>query len=141
MKETANMTNNPAQTTYRNMPPSEAVTARVQKEAEKLNKYFDGITSCAVVIEAPHGHNNHHGEPFHVRIELGVPGKDLVVNHNPALKQVRERDEEARARKNHEVEAPHKDVYVAIRDAFLAARRQLQDYVQCLRHEVKTHPA
>jgi ribosome-associated translation inhibitor RaiA len=141
MKETAYMTNNPAQTTYRNMPPSEAVTARVQKEAEKLGKYFDRITSCLVVIEAPHGHNHHHGEPFHVRIELGVPGKELVVNHCPSLRQVRECDAEARPRKNQEVEAPHKDVYVAIRDAFLAARRQLQDYVHCLRHEVKTHAA
>jgi ribosome-associated translation inhibitor RaiA len=141
MNERANMTNTPAQTTFRNMDPSEAVTERVQKEADKLGKYFDRITSCLVVIEAPQGHNHRHGEPFHVRIELGVPGKELVVNHNPALRQVRERDEEARARKNHEVEAPHKDVYVAIRDAFLAVRRQLQDYVHCLRHEVKTHPA
>jgi len=139
MKE-INMTMYPAQTTYRNMPPSEAVTARVQKEAEKLGKYFASITSCSVVIEAPRGHNHHHGEPFHVRVELAVPGKELVVNHNPSVRQIVERDVEARARKNHEIEAPHKDVYVAIRDAFLAARRQLQDYAQCLRHEVKTHP-
>ena len=134
------MTTNPAQTTYRNMQPSEAVNARVQKEAEKLGKYFDRITSCSVVIEAPHGHN-HHGEPFHVRVEIGVPGKDLVVNHNPSPRKIAERDAELRPRKTHEIEAPHKDVYVAIRDAFLAARRQLQDYVQCLRHEVKLHQA
>jgi ribosome-associated translation inhibitor RaiA len=140
MKATTSMTMNPAQTTFRNMPPSEAVLERVQKEADKLGKYFDRITSCAVVIEAPHGHKNHHGEPFHVRVEVGVPGKELVVNHNPSLRRIVERDEEARARKTHEVEAPHKDLYVAIRDAFLAVRRQLQDYVHCLRHEVKTHP-
>lgn len=135
------MTNNTAKTTFRNMPPSDAVTARVQQEAEKLGKYFDRITSCAVVIEAPHGHKHHHGEPFHVRIELGVPGKDLVVNHNPSVRRIAEQSEEGRARKNDEVEAPHKDLYVAIRDAFLAVRRQLQNYVHCLRHEVKTHAA
>jgi len=141
MKETANMSSNTARTTFRNMPPSDAVIDRVQKEADKLNKYFDRITSCSVVIEAPNGHKNHHGEPFHVHIELGVPGKELVVAHNPPARRMVDPEEEVRVRKNHEVEGPHKDLYVAIRDAFLAIRRQLQDYVHCLRHEVKTHPA
>jgi ribosome-associated translation inhibitor RaiA len=141
MKETANMSNYTARTTFLNMPPSDAVMDHVQKEADKLSKYFDRITSCSVVIEAPHGHKNHHGEPFHVRIELGVPGKELVVAHNPSARRMLDPEEEARVRKNHEVEGPHKDLYVAIRDAFLAIRRQLQDYVHCLRNEVKTHPA
>lgn len=135
------MSSTTARTTFRNMPPSDAVIDRVQQEADKLAKYFDRITSCAVVIEAPHGHKNHHGEPFHVRIELGVPGKELVVTHSPSVRRMLDKEEEARVRKNHEVEGPHKDLYVAIRDAFLAMRRQLQDYVHLLRHEVKTHPA
>ncbi|EDY21731.1 hypothetical protein CfE428DRAFT_0976 [Chthoniobacter flavus Ellin428] len=71
------------------MAPSEAVTERVQKETEKLGKYFDRITSCSVVIEAPQKHH-HHGEPFHVRIELGVPGKELVVTQKPTVRAILE---------------------------------------------------
>ncbi|WP_341539648.1 HPF/RaiA family ribosome-associated protein [Chthoniobacter flavus] len=129
-----------AQTTFRNMAPSEAVTERVQKETEKLGKYFDRITSCSVVIEAPQKHH-HHGEPFHVRIELGVPGKELVVTQKPTVRAILEQDTDGRAHKAQNIEAPHKDVYVAIRDGFAALRRQLRDYVHCLRHEVKTHAA
>lgn len=133
------MTNH-AKTTFRNMPPSEAVSARVQKETDKLGKYFDGITSCSVVIEAPHKHC-HHGEPFHVRIELGVPGKELVVTHKPTVRPILEQDTNGRAHKAQEIDGAHKDVYVAIRDGFAAVRRQLQDYVHCLRRDVKTHAA
>ena len=123
----------PLQTTFRNMDESPAVAARVQEEAEKLGKYFDRITSCRVIVEAPHRHHLH-GELFHIRIELRVPGKELVVAHEPTLIH-----EESELHKHLEVEGPHKNVYVAIRDAFKAMRRQLQDYAHCLRHEVKTH--
>src|SRR6202035_2738815 len=74
----------PLQTTFRNVDASPAVAARVQEEAEKLGRYFDHITSCRVIVEAPHRHHLH-GESFHIRIELGVPGKELVVAHEPTL--------------------------------------------------------
>lgn len=138
MKEQNRIPN--AKITFRNMPPSEAVSVRIQQETEKLGKYFDGITSCAVVIEAPAKHH-HHGEPFHVRVELAVPGKEIVVGHNPSLRAKRVQEEEGRKTKSQEIEAPHKDLYVTIRDSFEALRRQLRDYVECLRREVKTHQA
>jgi len=112
----------PVQTTFRNMERSAAVAALVQEEADKLDRYFHRITSCRVIVEAPH-RRHRYGDPFYIRIELGVPGKELVVIHEPTLKH----------------EGQHKDVYVAIRDAFKAMRRQLQDHVRCLRHDVKTH--
>jgi ribosome-associated translation inhibitor RaiA len=124
----------PLQTTFRNMDESPAVAARVQEEAEKLGKYFDRITSCRVIVEAPHRHHLH-GESFHIRIELRVPGKELVVAHEPPLRH----EEQPELHKHLEADSPHKNVYVAIREAFKAMRRQLQDYVHCLRHEVKTH--
>jgi ribosome-associated translation inhibitor RaiA len=117
------------QTTFRNVDASPAVEARLRDEAGKLGKYFDGITSCRVIVEAPHR------ESFHIRIELRVPGKELVVAHEPSLIH----EEQSESHKHLEVEGPHKNVYVAIRDAFKAMRRQLQDYVPCLRHEVKAH--
>ena len=124
----------PVQTTFRNIDASAAVAARVQEEAEKLDKYFRRITSCRVIVEAPHRYHRH-GDSFHIRIELGVPGKELVVTHEPNLKH----EEQGEWHKRLEVEGPHQDVYMAIRDGFKAMRRQLRDYVRCLRHEVKTH--
>jgi ribosome-associated translation inhibitor RaiA len=116
------------------MDHSEAVIARLQEEADKLEKYFDRITSCRVMVEAPHRHRRR-GDSFHIRIELGVPGKELIVAHEPTVKH----EPEDQRHKHLEVGAPHQAVYVAIRDAFKAMQRQLQDYVHCLRHEVKTH--
>jgi len=110
----------PLQVSFRNMDRSEAVEARVREKAEKLEKYFDHLTSCRVVVEAPE-RRHHKGKLFHVRIELGVPGKDLIVNRHPKDKHA------------------HEDVYVAIRDAFQAARRQLEDHGRKLDGKVKTH--
>jgi cold shock CspA family protein/ribosome-associated translation inhibitor RaiA len=124
----------PVQMTFRNMDTSTAVAARIQEEADKLDRYFGRITSCRVIVEAPHRHHRY-GDPFHIRIELGVPGKELVVTHEPTLKH----EAQGEWHKHLEPGVPHKDVYVAIRDAFKAVRRQLQDYVRCLRHDVKMH--
>ena len=120
------------------MEPSDAVTARIETEAAKLDTFYDRITSCRVIVEAPHRHHKW-GELFHIRIELGVPGKELVVSHEPSPHATLSHDDEAALKKHFEVHPEHKDVYVAIRDAFVSARRQLQDYVKRLRGGVKTH--
>lgn len=120
------------------MDPSEAVTTRVEAEAAKLDTFFDRITSCRVVVEAPHRHHKR-GELFHVRIELGVPGTELVVSHEPSPPADLTRDEATHLSKHSEAHPEHKDVYVAVRDAFGIARRQLQDYAKRLRGEVKMH--
>jgi len=123
-----------AQTTFRDMDWSEAVAGRIQEETDKLCQYFDRSTHCRVTVEAPH-RRHRHGEAFRINIEVGVPGKELAVTHHPAAAPVGETPRH----KQDEVEVPHKDAYLAIHDAFRAMRRQLQDYVHCLRHEVKTH--
>lgn len=110
----------PLQITFRNMDSSPAVEARVRERAEKLDQYFDHIMSCRVVIEAPHKHH-HQGNLFHVRIDVTVPGKELVVSREPNKHQA------------------HEDAYVVIRDAFDAMRRQLEDYARKLKGKVKTH--
>lgn len=100
----------PLQVNFRNMEPSPAVETRVREKAKKLEKYFHHLTSCRVVVEAPHRHH-HKGKIYHIRIEMGVPRiSELVVSN--------EREE------NH----AHEDVYVAIRDAFKTAERQLRDF-------------
>jgi ribosomal subunit interface protein len=110
----------PMTITFRNMSPSPAIEADVQEKAAKFETFFDRITSARVVIEAPHrGHR--HGKLYHVRIDLRVPGREIVVSRDPAARHT------------------HEDVYVAIRDAFDEAKRQLQDHAKAIRVGMKTH--
>ena len=110
----------PLQITFRDIPRSDAVEAKIREKAAKLDVFYDQIMACQVVIEAPHGHH-HQGYLYHVRIDLTVPNGEIVINRDPA--------------DNH----AHEDAYVAIRDAFDAARRKLQDYARKQRGDVKSH--
>jgi ribosome-associated translation inhibitor RaiA/cold shock CspA family protein len=94
---------------FRNMDPSPAIETRVRQLAEKLQELSADLMSCRVVVEAPHRHHRR-GNRYHVRVDLTVPGEELVASRYPAKRNA------------------HEDVYVAIRDAFDAARRQLHDY-------------
>jgi ribosomal subunit interface protein len=110
----------PLQINFRNMDPSEAMEANVRQKAEKLDLFYDQIMSCRVVIESQHQHH-HQGNIYHVRIDLTVPGNEIVVSRAPGEHK------------------SHEDAYVAIRDAFDAARRQLEDYSRHRKRHVKAH--
>ena len=112
----------PLQVSFRDMEPSPAVEARIREKADGLERFFDRIVGCRVVVEAPHRHS-HKGKLFGIRIDIHLPGKDLVVNRSGS--------------QNH----AHEDVYVAIRDAFDAATRQLEDHARKVRSDVKAHEA
>jgi ribosomal subunit interface protein len=108
----------PLQITFRGISPSEAIEARIHKKVAKLDKIYDRVMSCRVAVETPH-RRHHQGKLYHVRVDLTVPGGELVVN-----------------REAHEKQA-HGDVYVAIRDAFNAAQRQLLEYVARHKGQIK----
>jgi ribosomal subunit interface protein len=110
----------PLELSFRNMDASEAVEAKVRERVDKLETYFGRINSCRVVIEAPHRHH-HKGKVYHVRIEIGVPGNTIIVDRDPGQHHA------------------HEDVYVAVRDAFDAARRQLEDHARKSAGRTKTH--
>jgi len=105
----------PLQVTIRDMEHSEAVETYIRDKAKKLEEFYDRIISCRVVVEMPHKHH-HQGKQFNVRIDVGIPGHEIAVNRDHA-----------------------EDVYVALRDAFDAARRQLEEQVKKMRGDVKTH--
>lgn len=105
----------PLQITIRGIEHSDALETHIRDKAEKLDEFFDRIMSCRVVVEVPHKHHNQ-GKQFNVRIDVSVPGSEIVVNRDHA-----------------------EDVYVALRDAFDAAKRQLEDYARKIRGDVKTH--
>lgn len=106
--------------TFRSMGRSPAMEQRVRKRVEKLDQWFDDLQSCRVVIEADHRHH-HKGNLYHVRVVAVVPGAELVVGRDP--------------REHH----AHEDAYVAIRDAFDAITRQLEDWARKRRADVKHH--
>ena len=110
----------PLQVTFRNMESSEAIAAKIRERAAKLDRYHHHIMSCRVMVEAPHRHHQH-GQLFHVRVDITVPGGELMVTRDPPQN------------------GAHKDVYVAIRDAFDAADRQLEDYARRQQGRVKVH--
>lgn len=112
----------PLQLVFRNLDPSPAIEAKIRERVGKLDLYYDQIMSCRVAVEAPHKHH-HKGKLYHVRINLTVPDKELVVSREPDQHHA------------------HEDVYVAIRDAFDAMRRQLEDYARRRRGKVKHHEA
>ena len=110
-----------AETLFRNMEPSDAIKEKVADRMAWLEGHHTRITHLKVTIEAPH-RNHQKGKIYHVKIAVGLPGRpDLLVSHEPEA--------------NH----AHEDVYVAIRDAFDAARRQLKDISDVRNGKTKTH--
>lgn len=105
----------PLQITLRDMPHSDALEQDIRNRVEKLEQFHPHLMGCRVTVEMP-GKHKHQGKDFNVRIDITAPGHEIVVN--------REHGE---------------DIYVVLRDAFDAARRQLEDYNQKQRGEVKKH--
>ena len=107
----------PLQITFRHLPHSDALEARIRERADELNEFFAHIISCRVVVEQQARHK-HQGTQFNVRVDLRIPGHELDVT--------RDHDE---------------DVLIAVRDAFDALRRQIEDHARRMRGDVKAHPA
>lgn len=120
------------QITYHEVKPSAALSRRISQEADKLEEYFDGIVSCRVVVDRPHLRHHRKGSPFELHIEIGVPRGTVVVHHQPSERRII-RKEGIRRSKRLDVVPERRDPYVAVRDAFDAAARRLEDYARRLR--------
>jgi len=105
----------PLQITARNLELPKAVEEELRKKAEKLDTFYSEIMRCRVVVEVPHRHHRE-GLLYNVRIDMTVPGTEIVVKREPS-----------------------EDLEVAIRDAFDAARRKLEDFARRQRGAVKHH--
>jgi len=111
----------PLQITFRQMAPSPAVEAHIRKRADALERYFDRIMGCRVVVEAS-ARSQRKGKLYHVRVDLTVPGREIVVKRDPPEHHA------------------HEDILVAVRDAFDAARRQLEDHARAARGGAASRP-
>jgi cold shock CspA family protein/ribosome-associated translation inhibitor RaiA len=128
----------PLQIAFRNMKSSDAVEARVREEVQKLETFYNRITRCRVIVEIPHRHHRK-GDLYHVRIDMTVPGAELVVKREPSLRAALRQTDSEKHSKSYEPRAAHKDIFVVIRDAFKEARRQLQDFARRERGDIKLH--
>jgi cold shock CspA family protein len=128
----------PLQITFRNMGPTTEAEDWIRTESKKLETFYSQIMGCRVAIEVPHGHHRK-GRLYHVRIDLTVPGSELVIKHEPSLSKEIRQSGGARMKKRQEVKTPHRDLQLAIRDAFRAAGRRLQDYARRQRGDIKRH--
>lgn len=109
----------PLEITFHNLGRSDAIEAEARERALELERFVPEIISCRVTIEAPHRHQRK-GKLYRVLVNVRVPGAEIVAGRDPG--------------KDHS----HEDVYVAMRDAFDAARRQLEDRIRIVRGKVKT---
>jgi cold shock CspA family protein/ribosome-associated translation inhibitor RaiA len=111
----------PPQVSFDDLPVNDRVRAAAFDHVAALERLWDRITGCHVVIAQPHRHHRQ-GRLWSVRVELVVPGGEIVVNHE------------------HQQDHAHEDVFVALRDAFEATERQLEEHVRHLREAEKARP-
>jgi hypothetical protein len=74
----------PLQITYRRVKPTPQIEEWIRDEAEKLDTFYNHVMACRVAIEVPHRHRRK-GDSYHVRIDVKVPGGEVVVNREPSL--------------------------------------------------------
>ena len=104
----------PLQVTFRHLDRTDAIETNIRERAAKLERFHDRITSCRVMVE-PVNRSQQKGNKYRVRIDMTVPGKELVVTREADQRQ------------------EHEDLYITIRNAFDAAQRQLEEFLDTRR--------
>ena len=105
----------PLQITLRNIAKSDAAEAAIRKRVAKLERLHRNIVSCRVVVEIPSRHK-HQGKEFVVRLDIKVPGSEIVITHDH-----------------------HEDLYAALHEAFQAAQRRLEAHAPLIARRYSAH--
>jgi len=124
----------PVDVVFRNMRRRVTGEARIRERAAALAGLYDRIERCRVVVEVPHRHHEA-GNHYQVRIELAVPGRDIVIDHDSSRRA--RQPGEAAPRKSSETAVTHRQLLVAVQDAFDAAERRLKRMVERRRPRAK----
>ncbi len=104
----------PLEISTRDINLSAPLEAELRKRAGRLERHSDRITSCRIAVERPTGNHHHEGGPFRVRVDVTVPGSELVADKQGA------------------------ELFGAVREAFDAAERQVESWSQRRRGDVKS---
>jgi cold shock CspA family protein/ribosome-associated translation inhibitor RaiA len=91
---------------------SPAEEEAIREAAGKLESFWDQIISCRVLVDMPQ-RRGRTGRRYNVRIDLRVPGGELVIKRQP-----------------------REQLLDAVQDAFQAAGRRVQDRVRRVREGV-----
>jgi ribosome-associated translation inhibitor RaiA len=92
----------PSEVTFHNVEHSDAIERSIERWVARLDGCHDCITRCDITVGQPHRSHRDDGS-LEVTVKVGLPGEPIVSH------------------------AAHEDPYLAIADAFRAARRQLLD--------------
>lgn len=109
----------PPEIAFRDVEPREALKEEIQARITDLEKVYSRLTSCRVMVES--ASNGGSTERFEVRIDMTVPGNELVVRREPPA------------------QGPRQDVFTAVDEAFDTARRRLREFARKQRGDVKNH--
>ena len=110
----------PLQISFHNLPHSKVIESAIQEAADRLEDTHDRIVSCRVIVDQPHRHHKE-GNPYQVRIDLKMPGAELVV------------------KREHSGSLAYGDLSRVIQEAFDEMQRQIEEFVSRRRGFVKTH--
>jgi cold shock CspA family protein/ribosome-associated translation inhibitor RaiA len=123
--------------TFRGVERTPALEAEVMTRLGTLETYYQGIMGCRVLVELVQRHHEA-GNRYHVRVDLTVPGEEIVVAHEASLRAATREAGAEKITRLAEPDPERKHAQVAIREAFDIARRRLQDYARRQRGTVKT---
>jgi ribosomal subunit interface protein len=103
----------PMEISTRDVTLSPAIEAELRKRSDKLERHYNRVTSCRIALERPTGNHHHDGGPYRVRVDVTVPGSEVVADKQS------------------------EELFIAIRDAFEAAERQVEEFVDRRRDYAK----
>ena len=110
----------PLEIRFIGMDPSPSLDAAIRDQVAKLEEFDRQIISCHVAVDVPHQHHRQ-GKLFRVKVDVRFPGGEAVASRSPAEHHA------------------HEDAHLAVRDAFRAVRRQIQDHARTQRGKIKAH--
>ena len=101
----------PLQVTFRGMSPSPAIEALIRVRSQRIERFYDRIIRCHVVVEVPH-RSQKKGRPYAVHLDITTPDREILVTREDTSTQ------------------PYQALQAAVRNAFDTATRQLEENVR-----------
>ena len=110
----------PVRVTFQDMDTSEALRARIEARAQRLERYADDILACDIVVRACE-RRHRHGNRYNVQAKVAMRDHTIEAGRTPAA------------------DSDHEDPYKAAAHTFDVLRRRIEDHVRRRRGDIKRH--